>query len=205
VWPCALSGRLSIFGLVGFYPANYLIDRGLLSRRLAPFFSRTYAVLAQVSPGYSPPRGRYPRVTHQYATLLRIAPFLVRLACVKRAASVDSEPGSNSRLILLKNRIQPYRLNSSSLDKLKLSDVVTRNIQSVVKELSRPRHEPGSTPIDSAPTGLERRSNNQCFHRPSEFRSNCQRLYFRDSRPLAAFATIARSSSLPSYLADLYY
>ena len=25
--------------------------------------------------------------------------FLVRLACVKRAASVDSEPGSNSRLI----------------------------------------------------------------------------------------------------------
>ena len=39
-----------------------------------------------------------PRVTHPYATLLRIAPFLVRLACVKRAASVDSEPGSNSRL-----------------------------------------------------------------------------------------------------------
>ena len=28
--------------------------------------------------------------------------FLVRLACVKRAASVDSEPGSNSRLNLLK-------------------------------------------------------------------------------------------------------
>jgi hypothetical protein len=27
--------------------------------------------------------------------------FLVRLACVKRAASVDSEPGSNSRLNLL--------------------------------------------------------------------------------------------------------
>jgi hypothetical protein len=28
--------------------------------------------------------------------------FLVRLACVKRAASVDSEPGSNSRLNRLK-------------------------------------------------------------------------------------------------------
>ena len=147
VWPCALSGRLSIFGLVGFYPANYLIDRGLLSRRLAPFFSRTYAVLAQVSPGYSPPRGRYPRVTHQYATLLRIAPFLVRLACVKRAASVDSEPGSNSRLnplfcdfpyLFKRTRRQSLqaRLVVSSLDKLKLSDVVTRNIQSVVKELS---------------------------------------------------------------------
>ena len=28
-------------------------------------------------------------------------PFLVRLACVRHAASVDSEPGSNSRLILV--------------------------------------------------------------------------------------------------------
>jgi hypothetical protein len=48
-----------------------------------------------------------PRVTHPYATLLRIAPFLVRLACVKRAASVDSEPGSNSRLNLLFWMAQP--------------------------------------------------------------------------------------------------
>jgi len=39
-------------------------------------------------------------------------------------------------------RIQP-KPNSSSLDKLKLSDVVTRNIQSVVKELSQPQCEPG--------------------------------------------------------------
>jgi hypothetical protein len=36
------------------------------------------------------------RVTHPCATLLRVAPFLVRLACVKRAANVRSEPGSNS-------------------------------------------------------------------------------------------------------------
>jgi hypothetical protein len=50
----------------------------------------------------------YPRVTHPYATLLRIAPFLVRLACVKRAASVDSEPGSNSRLNRLFLTGQPY-------------------------------------------------------------------------------------------------
>ncbi len=33
--------------------------------------------------------------------------FLVRLACVKRAASVDSEPGSNSRLILSSTLIAP--------------------------------------------------------------------------------------------------
>jgi hypothetical protein len=40
----------------------------------------------------------YPRVTHPFATLL-IPPkrnFLVRLACMKHAASVCSEPGSNS-------------------------------------------------------------------------------------------------------------
>ena len=36
--------------------------------------------------------------TPLYSGLLH---FLVRLACVKRAASVDSEPGSNSRLNLL--------------------------------------------------------------------------------------------------------
>ena len=45
----------------------------------------------------------YLRVTHPCATLLRIAsnPFLVRLACVKHAASVHSEPGSNSPVIIL--------------------------------------------------------------------------------------------------------
>ena len=60
---------------------------------------RDYAVLAQVSPGYPPPKGRLPTcyspVRHFTHGLLH---FLVRLACVKRAANVDSEPGSNSRL-----------------------------------------------------------------------------------------------------------
>jgi hypothetical protein len=101
VWPCALSGRLLIVALVGRYPTNKLISRGLLSRRLSPFPFRAYAVLAPVSQSYSPPRGRLPTcyspVRHFTQGLL---PFLVRLACVKRAASVDSEPGSNSRLIL---------------------------------------------------------------------------------------------------------
>ena len=56
--------------------------------------------------GISPPfeglfptsRAGYPRVTHPSATVL-IRPkanFLVRLACVRHAASVRSEPGSNS-------------------------------------------------------------------------------------------------------------
>ena len=60
---------------------------------------RYYAVLAKVSLSYSPLQGRlvtcYSPVRHCTQVLL---PFLVRLACVRHAASVDSEPGSNSRL-----------------------------------------------------------------------------------------------------------
>ncbi len=40
VWPCALSGRLSIFALVGRYPANKLIDRGLLLKRPKTFIPK---------------------------------------------------------------------------------------------------------------------------------------------------------------------
>jgi hypothetical protein len=60
---------------------------------------RCYAVLAPVSRSYPPLRGRlvtcYSPGRHFTHGLLH---FLVRLACVRHAASVDSEPGSNSRL-----------------------------------------------------------------------------------------------------------
>ena len=68
VWPTALSGRLQIAGLVSHYLTNHLICRRLLFRRedrsspalttihhLVPLH---YAVLAQVSLSYSPPKGR---------------------------------------------------------------------------------------------------------------------------------------------------
>ncbi len=56
---------------------------------------RTYPVLAQVSLSYSEPKGTFPRVTHPSA-----APYCygARLACVRPAASVRSEPGSNSQV-----------------------------------------------------------------------------------------------------------
>ena len=70
--------------------------------RLLALTHRYYAVLAQVSLGYPPLKGRlvtcYSPVRHFTHGLLH---FLVRLACVRHAASVDSEPGSNSRLILV--------------------------------------------------------------------------------------------------------
>jgi hypothetical protein len=63
-----------------------------------PSRERRHPVLAAVSRGCPEPEGRFPRVTHPSAT--RAAPegaTPVRLACVRRAASVRSEPGSNSQ------------------------------------------------------------------------------------------------------------
>jgi hypothetical protein len=98
VWLIILSDQLPIVGLVSRYLTNYLIGRGPLSRRkLSPPKSLwgAYPVLAFVSKRYSEPKGRFPRVTHPCATK---AEAFVRLACVRHAASVRSEPGSNSQV-----------------------------------------------------------------------------------------------------------
>src|SRR5580704_15362136 len=75
------------------------ISRDPLLKRIAPLILRCYAVLASVSRCYSTLEGRlvtcYSPGRHFTHGLLH---FLVRLACVRHAASVDSEPGSNSRL-----------------------------------------------------------------------------------------------------------
>ena len=64
-----------------------------------------YAVLASLSTGYSPPEGRLPtRYSPGRHSTQGRSPFRVRLACVRHAASVDSEPGSNSQSIILGNR-----------------------------------------------------------------------------------------------------
>jgi hypothetical protein len=54
-----------------------------------------YGALAAVSRCYSPPKGKFLRVTHPSATAIDKI-YLVRLACVKHTASVHPEPGSNS-------------------------------------------------------------------------------------------------------------
>ena len=104
VWPYTLSGRLPIVGLVGRYPANCLMGRRLIPRRCNCTFHPTaspagpHAVLPRVSTDYPPSRGRSPTcyspVRHSQRGIA--TPLAVRLACLKRAASVRSEPGSNS-------------------------------------------------------------------------------------------------------------
>jgi hypothetical protein len=61
-----------------------------------------YAVLASLSGRYPPFEGRSPTCYSpvRHSTKSR-SPFRVRLACVRHAASVDSEPGSNSHVNLL--------------------------------------------------------------------------------------------------------
>ena len=109
MWPSALSGRLPIVALVGRCPANKLIGRGPIAcrdcslsalRHAAPC---AYAVLAAVSSRYPPACGRlstrYSPVRHSHAQSLGFMHMLVRLACVRHAASVHPEPGSNSHVV----------------------------------------------------------------------------------------------------------
>ena len=58
-----------------------------------------YAVLALLSERYPPTKGRLSTCYAPVRHFQRVAPLLVRLACVRRAANVRSEPGSNSPVI----------------------------------------------------------------------------------------------------------
>ena len=65
--------------------------------RSPAFTRRSYAVLIRLSPGYPPLLGTFRCITHPFATRHQGCPrAAVRLACVRHAASVQSEPGSNS-------------------------------------------------------------------------------------------------------------
>ena len=83
----------------------------------SPAFSlRTYAVLANLSIGYPPLLGTFRCVTHPFATRHPRSKLLcaaVRLACVKHAASVQSEPGSNSSVQSLQALIKTDLENQS--------------------------------------------------------------------------------------------
>ena len=106
VWLIVLSDQLPIIGLVSFYLTNYLIDRGPLFKQIPLFPLRVYAVLPSVSRSYPPLKVGFPRVTHPCATRHHSYCYkyvTVRLACVKPAASVRSEPGSNSHVLFLQS------------------------------------------------------------------------------------------------------
>ncbi|KAF3626492.1 Glutamine synthetase I, partial [Capsicum annuum] len=57
------------------------------------FCSSTYGVLVVISSCYSPPKGRFLRVTLSSSIRNTIS---IRIACVNRAARIHPEPGLNS-------------------------------------------------------------------------------------------------------------
>ena len=66
-----LSNQILIVALVSSYLTNKLISRELLFRRINPFHSKAYGVLAFVSDCYPPPKGKFSRVTHPSATRVK--------------------------------------------------------------------------------------------------------------------------------------
>ena len=108
MWPANLSVRLPIVDLVGRYLTNYLIGRELTPDRIPPLTPSPCGVV--VSCGISTCFQVLSPCPGQIAHALLTRPPLeyslpprrtsssipVRLACVKHAASVRPEPGSNS-------------------------------------------------------------------------------------------------------------
>ena len=94
LWPIMLSHRLIVIALVGLYPTNKLIMNRLLFKRIAALILRSHAVLAHLSMSCSPLKGRFLFCPHPSATR---SEDLVRLACLRRTASVHPELGSNSQ------------------------------------------------------------------------------------------------------------
>ena len=183
MWPIILSNRLPIVALVGRYPANKLMGRGLIPARklasrglLSPHCTtRAYPVLSTVSSRYSSCRGRlstrYSPVRH--STRGR-SPFRVRLACVKHAASVQSEPESNSP-----------ELSSSNLFKISARQKSESQSCSLPVRSSLV-NEPGGLASVAVPRGVG-------LYAP--FPRGCQQLFFRASKKLFGEAFLSPAAT----------
>jgi hypothetical protein len=106
VWPVALSGRLPVVALVSRYLTNKLIGReSIPDRKTFQTVEMPLRLVSGISSGFPGLFQSLGQVTH---VLLTRSPLIareqalevtVRLACVKHAASVRPEPGSNSPLM----------------------------------------------------------------------------------------------------------
>ena len=118
-WLAVLSDQLPIIATVGRYPTVQLIGRRpLLGRRRSVFLAppgwrRNVCGITRGFPRLSPTPG-------QVAHVLRTRPprstperVRARLACIRHAASVDPEPGSNSPPMTLARRLTLARRDSS--------------------------------------------------------------------------------------------
>ena len=105
LWPNILSDRLPVIALVGFYPANKLIGRRLLSKRRKALIARNHrATTSGIRPAFAGLSRTSRQITNVLLTRLPLACSSqhplgtpVRLACFRHAASVIPELGSNSQ------------------------------------------------------------------------------------------------------------
>ena len=120
MWPINLSVRLPIADLVGRYLTNYLIGREPIFQRITPLVAigcpnATSCGISDRFQSLSPSERQVTHVllTRPPLTEAKQASLLsVRLACVRRAASVRPEPGSNSLFIVL-NAFRRFNLLQS--------------------------------------------------------------------------------------------
>ena len=106
--PINLSVRLPIVDLVSRYLTNYLIGREAILQRIAPLITKRclFVMLCGISSRFQllfPTEGQVAHALLARPPLSSLKIFrrvnlkiLVRLACVRHAASVRPEPGSNS-------------------------------------------------------------------------------------------------------------
>ena len=99
VWGTTLSGPLPVVGLVSRYLTNYLMGRSPLPqpRKFPRVFLKDASVCGISSPFelLSPAEGQVSYVLRTRSPLCTLL-HTVRLACIRHAASVHPEPGSNS-------------------------------------------------------------------------------------------------------------
>ena len=112
MWPSALSGRLCIVALVGRYLTNQLMHRRSIHVHGQGHFNSSQMLVCYLS-GFSIRFQKLSRAHGQVTyVLLTRSPLdsgkqaflpLVRLACIRHAASVHPEPGSNSPFDMTQN------------------------------------------------------------------------------------------------------
>ena len=108
LWGTFLSEPLPIVGLVGRYPANCLMGREpIRDHRSFQLQMMPSVVLRDIRRRFQRLSPCHGHVAHALLTLPPVAgrvlllPAAPRLACVKPAASVHPEPGSNSSLYII--------------------------------------------------------------------------------------------------------
>jgi len=165
VWPVALSGRLPVEALVSHYLTNKLIGREPIpDRRSFPPQPRREEVISGISSCFQLVFRSQGQVAH---VLLTRSPLVyprrgltVRLACVKHAASVRPEPGSNSPLKNIANNNHPKRQPSQKRHINKLDHDKTHRWVNHIQSLKgiRPnQHTPQPHPQKAEPRHMSTR------------------------------------------------